>query len=47
MTSEGKTRAAHRRLWQELAAGVCNYVQVSVSPIDCTLTFCDVVGHER
>ena len=21
-----------------------NYVQVSVSPIDCTLTFCDVVG---
>ncbi len=21
-----------------------NYVQVSVSPIDCTLTFCDVIG---
>ena len=21
-----------------------NYVQVSISPIDCTLTFCDVVG---
>lgn len=21
-----------------------NYVQVSVSPIDCTLTFCDVTG---
>jgi hypothetical protein len=21
-----------------------NYVQVSVSPIDCTLTFCDVLG---
>jgi hypothetical protein len=21
-----------------------NYVQVSVSPIDCTLTFCDVMG---
>jgi hypothetical protein len=21
-----------------------NYVQVSASPIDCTLTFCDVVG---
>jgi hypothetical protein len=21
-----------------------NYVQVSMSPIDCTLTFCDVVG---
>ncbi len=21
-----------------------NYVQVSVSPVDCTLTFCDVVG---
>jgi len=21
-----------------------NYVQVSLSPIDCTLTFCDVIG---
>ena len=21
-----------------------NYVQVSISPIDCTLTFCDVIG---
>ena len=21
-----------------------NYVQVSISPIDCTLTFCDVMG---
>jgi hypothetical protein len=21
-----------------------NYVQVSVSPLDCTLTFCDVIG---
>jgi len=21
-----------------------NYVQVSISPIDCTLTFCDVLG---
>ena len=21
-----------------------NYVQVNVSPIDCTLTFCDVIG---
>jgi hypothetical protein len=21
-----------------------NYVQVSMSPIDCTLTFCDVIG---
>ena len=21
-----------------------NYVQVSVSPVDCTLTFCDVIG---
>ncbi len=21
-----------------------NYVQVSISPIDCTITFCDVVG---
>lgn len=21
-----------------------NYVQVSASPIDCTLTFCDVIG---
>jgi hypothetical protein len=21
-----------------------NYVQVSISPVDCTLTFCDVVG---
>ena len=21
-----------------------NYVQVSVSPIDCTITFCDVIG---
>jgi hypothetical protein len=21
-----------------------NYVQVSISPLDCTLTFCDVVG---
>ena len=24
-----------------------NYVQVSVSPIDCTLTFCDVVGPQN
>jgi hypothetical protein len=21
-----------------------NYVQVSISPIDCTITFCDVIG---
>ena len=21
-----------------------NYVQVSISPVDCTLTFCDVIG---
>jgi hypothetical protein len=24
-----------------------NYVQVSVSPIDCTLTFCDVIGPQN
>ena len=24
-----------------------NYVQVSVSPIDCTPTFCDVIGPQR
>ena len=24
-----------------------NYVQVSASPIDCTLTFCDVVGPQN
>ena len=24
-----------------------NYVQVSVSPIDCTLTFCDVMGPQN
>jgi hypothetical protein len=24
-----------------------NYVQVSMSPIDCTLTFCDVIGPQN
>jgi hypothetical protein len=24
-----------------------NYVQVSISPIDCTLTFCDVIGPQN
>lgn len=24
-----------------------NYVQVSLSPIDCTLTFCDVIGPQN
>ena len=24
-----------------------NYVQVSISPIDCTLTFCDVMGPQN
>jgi hypothetical protein len=24
-----------------------NYVQVTVSPIDCTLTFCDVMGPQN
>lgn len=24
-----------------------NYVQVSVSPLDCTLTFCDVIGPQN
>ncbi len=24
-----------------------NYVQVSASPIDCTLTFCDVIGPQN
>jgi hypothetical protein len=24
-----------------------NYVQVSVSPIDCTMTFCDVIGPQN
>ncbi len=29
---------------QESPRIYANYVQVSVSPIDCTLTFCDVLG---
>jgi hypothetical protein len=28
----------------QIIADHSNYVQVSISPLDCTLTFCDVIG---